>query len=314
MTRMISVVVAALAIAACGSDGSTPAPGAVVGPVSDSGIVTTNDAGVTTTGDTVTLTMGPFDVPASTEVFKCQDFENPFGADQDIKEYEVHMTPGSHHMFIFFNTANTSGAVKDCPQGGFEFHPYPFSTQTADATMTYPEGVGSLIPAKTGFRLNAHYINTGSATKQGTVTVTLHKAPDGTIKQHAGVIFMNDVGLTVPPGMTTSKKSCPLPGGINLMLASSHMHQRATAFTAKTADGTMLYATDQWAEPKPRVFTPVLAIPQKTTVEWGCTYDNQTNQTLTFGEFAATNVMCIFTAHYYPVADPHNPTIDCEQF
>lgn len=312
MIRFTSILVAAIAISGCGSD-NAPSAGHVVGPMADAGVTTPDDAGVITTADSVTLTMGPFDVPPGTEVFKCQDFVNPFGVDQDIKEYEVHMTPGSHHMFVFFNAANTAGPVRNCPSGGFEFHPYPFSTQTADATMTYPEGVGSLVPAKTGFRLNAHYLNTGASPLQGTVTVTFHKAAPGTIKQHAGVIFMNDVGITVPPGMTTTKSTCAIPGGINLMLASSHMHQRATAFTAKTADGTMLYETDQWAEPKPRVFTPVLAIPAKTDVTWGCTYDNQTNQTLTFGEFAATNVMCIFTAHYYPVADPNNPTIDCQQ-
>jgi hypothetical protein len=141
----------------------------------------------------------------------------------------------------------------------------------------------------------------------------MHKAAPGTITQHAGVIFMNDVGITVPPGTSTSTKSCPLPAGINLMGVSSHMHTRATAFTAKTADGTMLYQTDQWADPVPRVFTPPMAIPTKTSVTWSCTYDNETPNTLTFGEFAQTNVMCIFTAQYYPVTNPKNPTIDCEQ-
>jgi Copper type II ascorbate-dependent monooxygenase, C-terminal domain len=306
--------IALLALAACSSSGTTDKGSVVVGPEGDSGVAPMNDAGVTTSGDTVTLTMGPFDVPPGTEVFKCQDFANPFGAtDQDIKQYDVHMTPGSHHMFLFFNTASVDGPVRDCPAGGFEFHPYPFTSQTPDATMTYPDGVGSLVPGTTGFRVNAHYLNPGATAVKGTVTVTLHKAAPGTIKQHAGVIFMNDIGLRVPPGVSTSSKKCSLPAGINLMVASSHMHQRATGFTAKTGDGTTLYETDQWADPTPRVFAPALALPQQTDVTWGCTYDNKTTDTLVFGEYAATNVMCIFTAHYYPVVDPRHPTIDCEQ-
>lgn len=31
-----------------------------------------------------------------------------------------------------------------------------------------------------------------------------------------------------------------------------------------------------------------------------CDYDNETDQTLTFGESAATNEMCIFVGAYYP--------------
>ena len=173
--------------------------------------------------------------------------------------------------------------------------------------------MGSLIPAKTGLRLNAHYINTGATPLKGTLTATFHKAPPGTVQQHAGVIFMNDVGLVVPPGQSTSRATCALPGNINILTAGSHMHQRAKGFTAKTADGTMLYQTTDWADPPPRAFTPPLAIPKSTEVTWGCTYDNETGKALTFGEFAETNVMCILTLHYYPVVDPKNPTINCQR-
>ncbi len=272
----------------------------------------TGDATVVTS-DAVTFTMGPFMVEPGTEVFKCQDFANPFGADQDISQYESHMTPGSHHMFIFFNDANAPGDIQDCPAGGLEFHPYPFSAQTRDGNLVYPKGVGSLIPAKTGFRLNAHYINSGASPMEGKLTVTLHKAPVGSVQQHAGVIFMNDARLQVPPGESTSKATCEVPGNINIMAAASHMHQRAKAFSATTKEGTMLYETKEWADPAPRIFAPAMPL-ATTNVTWGCTYDNETSQTLTFGEFAQTNVMCIFTMHYYPVADPQNPTIACQKF
>jgi len=133
------------------------------------------------------------------------------------------------------------------------------------------------------------------------------------VHQHAGIIFMNDVGLTVPPGTSTSHSTCSIPGNIHVLSAGSHMHQRATGFSAQTTDGTVLYQTDAWADPAPRTFAPPLTIPQKTSVDWGCTYMNETADTLTFGEYAQTNVMCIFTMNYYPVADPKNPTIACQR-
>ena len=206
-TPLFPILVATIACGSSSSTGTSPGdtPGADGGTGPGSGDSSTAPNG----DDTVTLTMGPFTVPPSSEVFKCQNFRNPFGgADQDIKEYEVHMSSGSHHMFVFFNTTNADGPVVDCPSCGLEFHPYPFSTQTRDASLTYPDGVGSLIPAQTGFRLNGHYINTGASPIEGTVTAILHKAKPGTVQQHAGVIFMNDVRLTVPPGTSTSSSTC----------------------------------------------------------------------------------------------------------
>jgi hypothetical protein len=303
----LASIIASVGLISCGGTTSSGTPlGGDSGAPTDPGTVVAS-------GDTVTLTMGPFTVPPSSEVFKCQPFKNPFGgADQDIKAYEVHMSEGSHHMFLFFDPATDDGPIGDCPAGGLEFHPYPFSTQTRDASFTYPDNVGSLVPGSTGFLLNAHYVNPGATPLQATVTAILHKAAPGSVTEHAGVIFMNEYGLKVAPGTSTSKATCSIPGSIHLLTAASHMHQRATGFTATTADGTVLYQTDQWSDPAPRLFSPPLPIDQKTTVTWGCTYQNDTNQTLTFGEYAQTNVMCIFTAHYWPVANPKNPTLDCE--
>jgi hypothetical protein len=306
----LASIVACVGLLSCGGGGSSsgssgapPAPG----PAADGG-----GTGPGTTDETVTLTMGPFEVPPSSEVFKCQPFKNPFGgADQDIKQYEVHMSEGSHHMFLFFTNATADGPIEDCPAGGLEFHPYPFTAQTRDASLRYPDDVGSLVPSTTGFLLNAHYINPGATPIQATVNMILHKAAPGSVNQHAGVIFMNDFGLKVPPGTSTSKSSCALPGGIHVLMTVSHMHQRGTGFTATTTDGTVLYQTDQWADPAPRIFTPPLTIDQPTTVTWGCTYQNETSQTLTFGEYAQTNVMCIFGGQYWPVANTKNPSIEC---
>lgn len=263
----------------------------------------------------VTLTLGPFTVPAGTEVFKCQTFANPFGGvNTDIAAYEEHMTTGSHHMFVFFMPGAGDGPLENCPSGGLEFHPYPFSAQTPDAVLTYPPGVGSVIPGSNGLMLNAHFINTGQADYQATLKVTFHVAAQGTVTQHAGVIFMNDASIDIPPTgqPSTASAQCTLPQDVNIILTGSHMHQRATNFVA-TSNSQMLYQTNQWADPKPTVYDPPLQLPSGSPINWSCTYVNDTNVDLTFGESATTNVMCIFTAHFYPVADPNNPNIVCNQ-
>jgi hypothetical protein len=282
---------------------------------SSSGGSPSPDAGAGTSGATVTLTMGPFTVPASSEVYKCQTFANPFGGrDTDIAVYEEHMTQGSHHMFVFFIDNAVDGPLEDCPSGGLEFHPYPFTAQEPDATLTYPDGVGSLVPGTTGLMLNAHFLNIGAQDIQATLTVTLHVAGPGTVTQHAGQYFMNDATIQISPSNApqTASATCTLPQDMTVLASGSHMHARATQFAA-TAGGQTLYQTTSWNSPVPAVYTPPLQLAKGTNVTFSCTYVNDTGQLLTFGESARTNVMCIYEMLFYPVADPHNPTIECEK-
>jgi hypothetical protein len=51
------------------------------------------------------------------------------------------------------------------------------------------------------------------------------------------------------------------------------------------------------------VFSPALGLSAGTSIRWACSYTNNTGQTLTFGESAAKNEMCIFTGTYYPAPD-----------
>jgi hypothetical protein len=265
------------------------------------------DAGVS--DQSVTLTMGPFTVPGGSEVFKCQTFANPFGGkDVDVKEYEEHMTQGSHHMFVFFASGASDGAVGDCPNGGLQYGPYPFSAQTPDSTLTYPPTVGSHIPGSMGFMLNAHFLNAQATALQATLKVTFHLAVPGAVTQYAGVVFMNNLGITVPPGQSTATKTVTMPQDMKVILSASHMHQQATNFVATSGSQT-LYTTPSWSNPVPATYDPPLDLPSGSPVTWSCTYDNNTNQTLTFGESALTNVMCIYTMQFYPISDPTNPTI-----
>jgi hypothetical protein len=322
-----------ISVMSCGSSSSPPpsglpgeGPPPTGGPPPEAGSPAndaggTNDAGPYDAGPPpgtvpITLTLGPFNVPAGTEVFKCQTFANPFGGvDTDIKTYEEHMTHGSHHMFVFFIPNASDGPLMDCPNGGLEFHPYPFTAQVPDFSLTYPDTVGSRVPSTMGLMLNAHFLNTGAQDFQATLTVTFHVALPGAVTQHAGVVFMNNVGITIPPGSMpqTATASCTLPQDMKVLGSGSHMHMRATQFTA-TANGQTLYQTTDWTNPQPAAYVPPLDLASGTSVTFACTYLNDTAQTLTFGESALTNVMCIYTMQFYPVADPSNPTIDCQTF
>ena len=260
----------------------------------------------------VTLKMQPFTVGVNQEIYMCQDFANPFmGKEADIISYELHMSTGSHHMFAFYTTNATNGSVVTCPQGGLQFAPYTFTAGSPTAIETYPDGMGASIPSTTGFTINAHFINTGSTALTGNVALTIYLAKTGDVTQHVGPIFLNQAFLTVPATgqPSTSTASYSLTQDVNLLLGASHMHKRATHFVSTASTGQTLFETTQWSEPTPTIYSPALHLASGTTITWSCTYVNDTTSTLTFGESAQTNVMCISEFIYYPVQDITNPVI-----
>jgi hypothetical protein len=46
------------------------------------------------------------------------------------------------------------------------------------------------------------------------------------------------------------------------------------------------------------------------SISWTCTYDNQTGKTLTFGESAQANEMCIYLARFYSA--PDGAQLECQ--
>jgi hypothetical protein len=305
---------------ASASDASTDS-GVDAGTPSDDGglgIVTVNDAAAAvdpTATYSVTLTTDTFTVPPNSEVYKCQDFANPFrGQAVDIDRYDLEMNAGSHHMLLFYTDGATDGPMIDCPLGGLQTGPYTFGSQTPKATQTYPTGVGAAIPAGMGFTVNAHYVNTGSVPIQGVVKVTMFVARPGVVTQHAGVLSFILTSITIPPTDQPFpvSGSCTIPQDVNVLWTGAHMHQRATQFVA-TSGSTTLYQTDQWSEPPTKTFSPPLQLAANSNVTWTCTYVNDTGSPLTFGDSALTNAMCNFNATFYPVQDPSNPVVSCFQ-
>jgi hypothetical protein len=308
MRALATATALAMAAMACGGadGGLDPASGGAGGASTGAGNgPATTSGGPASTGsgghvDSVTLTMDPFVVHAGEEVYKCQNFANPFDGDAEIAVFESHMTPGSHHMLLFHGDEyDSDGPLVDC--SGLEFALNVFGSQQPDKVMTFPEGVAALVPASTGFRINSHYLNTTGSDISAEVTVTLHRAAPGTVTDHAGTLWVLQQNIDVPPFSTgNASKQCGIPQDMKIFGVSSHMHSYGTHFEA-TLNGQPLYATDEWADPPPAYFDPAIEASEDDPLTISCDYDNPTSTPLTFGESAASNEMCILTAIFYPV-------------
>lgn len=249
-----------------------------------------------------TLVTDAFDIPPGDEYFRCQNFSNPFGRDVAVLDTESFMTAGSHHMFVFQSPGATDGDLEVC--GGLEFGPNLHLAQQSQAHTGYPEGVGRFLSRGDGLRVQIHYLNTSSEPVHAEIAVTIHADPPEEVPVHASQIFINTFGIGVAPySAGTADSSCSVPHDVNVFSASSHMHRHGVYFRARASDGQLLFETDQWAEPRPWAFSPPRKLAAGSTIQVHCDYQNDTGSTLSFGESAATNEMCIFAGGYYPAAD-----------
>ena len=289
----------------------------------------------------VTLTAKPFQVAAGAEVYMCEVFANPFkGVNTDIVKMHGEMSTGSHHFFLFnINSLNALvepavGSVGPCAGAGLEFHPFPYLSQQPVWDVSYPAAadgspMGYPIVGTNELMINAHYLNAGAEAITASVQITLYPAKAGVVKTHVGTLFLDQTGVSVPTSATMAKPvdssatwsgDSSLPASYNIFTSWQHMHRTALKFTAST-NGSAFYTDTNWdspalfyhasgmQEPPTATGTPS-AIPMTNTqsITWDCSYYNNTSSTLTFGDSAVSNVMCIYLGQYYP-ADATNPDI-----
>jgi len=249
-----------------------------------------------------TLEMESFEIPAGQEYVRCQRFANPFGRDVVLTRTESFMTAGSHHLFVFLSEDAEPGPLEVC--SGLEFAEYLHTSQRPHEIYDYPSGVGRLLRADRGVKLQIHYLNPLRESTRVELAVTLRAAEPEQVSIRAGQIFINTAFINVPPhsGRAASTR-CSVPKDVELFSAISHMHQYGLSFGARDSTGQLLYATNDWEHPEPWNFAPPRRILAGSTIEIRCDYQNTSDATLTFGESAATNEMCIFAGGYYPAID-----------
>ena len=264
---------------------------------------------------TVTLTTDTFQLLPGQEVYKCQNFDNPFqGQDTPVFKISTDMSKGSHHLFVFNLVEGTGRTLEDCSIS--DFHPIVHTAGSPHAETTYPDGMATKIYGSTGLRIQLHYVNTTSDVLPVGATAKLSPSPDPqNVTKWVAQLYMNREILTVPPGMgQTVTTTCSIPatyGAIGLVLGMTHMHMRGVREVATTNTGLMLADVNTWNEPPPIPYSPPIMMNPGDFITWTCTYNNSTSQTFTFGQSATDNEMCIYEARYFS-SNANDTQIACQ--
>jgi hypothetical protein len=257
----------------------------------------------------VVLKSEAFTIQPGEEVYRCQNFANPFGKDVEIQATESFMSPGSHHLFAFYKEGATDGALEEC--SGLEFSSSLHTAQTPYNLFDYPAGVAVPVKASQGIRLAVHYINPSDKPVEVAITAAFYLAEPGTVSEHSGHLFFNNPLIFVAAHSAgKATKTCTLPRDIKLFTATSHMHRFGKKFTAEADDGTPIFETTFWSDPEFKRFDPPLLLKKGQKITYTCEYQNSGDKPLTFGESAVTNEMCILSGRYF--GEGNGAPIDCQ--
>jgi hypothetical protein len=255
-------------------------------------------------------------VPMGAEFLKC--IYLAFPADRGViavNSAESHYTPGSHHILAYrsdlTSVPSDQPGVFDCNDGSWNMHNKGsyYEAQQPDSRRDLPPGVAHKFQPSEVIILQAHYVNSTAADIAAHVVLTMHTIDPATVQYEAGTILFSNVRINIAAhSKARVTMTCPLGADFNPALLWSHMHKRAVNFVATTDDaaaaaalGTLYHEAD-WSEPQPRTYPsdPAVTLHAGTNITFSCDYQNDTDQTFTYGNSAEKNEMCILHGMYWP--------------
>ena len=228
---------------------------------------------------------------------------------------ESHYTPGSHHLLAYrsdlIGVPRGEEAPVDCDSSTWFLHNRGsyYEAQQPDSERQLPPGIAHKFQPNEVVILQAHYLNTTSAPLDAHVQLVMHTMDVAKVEYEAGSILFSNFNISIPPHTKMrATMTCPIPQDFNPALLWSHMHHRAANFIAHTDDDAaanalgVLYEEPDWNEPKPRVYPsdPPVTLHAGSHITFSCDFNNESDATISYGNSADKNEMCIFHGMYWP--------------
>jgi hypothetical protein len=249
-------------------------------------------------------------IEAGQEITYCYYTTINLPRNMGVKKWSSVMTPGSHHLIVFFqNHDKAEGTIdQDCGGaggGGISNLPvWTYSAQQPTQSQTMPTGIGMTVTQGQKAYVQMHYFNAGDAPIQARVTIDAEAYAETETYTPAAAYVTYNTEINIPP-MSTSyvQGTCSVPDGTKFFTMSTHAHKRAT-LTRVTDGSDMVFESTNWAEPDARAWA---AAPfyefAGDSLTYRCEYDNRTGptsgQTVREGDSAPTDEMCMAVGYYF---------------
>ncbi len=287
----------AIALVACGSDNQG---GDDTVPV---------DAATNPPGSSFRITTPDITIHAGEEVTYCYYTTIPTTETLGVKRWSSTMTPGSHHLILFFGDSGKPDGTIDQSCGGIgggggvPYWTYSAQTPTNEAIM--PTGVGMTVPAGQKVYVQMHYLNAGDADIAAHVVIDGETYAASETYTPAAAFITYNTQISIPANSTgTAGGTCAVPAGAKFFSMSTHAHKQAIHTEVK--DGAaMVFQSDDWEHPGTVDWAAEPFYSFSTgSLSYRCNYNNTTNRTVTEGSSAETDEMCMAVGYFFPATGP----------
>ena len=266
------------------------------------------------------LHLGPFEIQPNyeREFFQYTDLQHD--KDLYVNRIEIEMRPGSHHflMYTFDNNIpqrilpnygetrelrDQFGATNLSTLYAMQFHKFFAGTQWARLDYKLPEGVALKIPGEYGLDQNSHYVNRTDSIMIGEVYTNIHLVEKDNVKHVAELFDFNNRDIYLPPKkITTIEKIFRVDETYHFGQVFSHAHEKMIEFIVEISggdrNGEVIYWTDDWQHPPIINYEPPIVLNPGEGLKLKATYDNPTNNPISFGFKSTDEMMILFGWHY----------------
>lgn len=228
-----------------------------------------------------------------------------------VKRWSSTMTPGSHHLILYFTQTENEpeGTISEnCNiTGGAGLANPPiwtYSAQLPEAQNVMPEGVAMKVGARQPAIVQMHYFNATPEDLQAHVVINAETYAAGEAYTPAGAFITFNTQIEVPPNGTASAQgACSVPDGAQFFTLSTHAHRRATLTEVRDGD-SLVFSSDDWEHPGTTDWAAPPHYSFSEKLSYRCEYQNDLAQTVTTGDSADTDEMCMAIGYFFPSEKP----------
>lgn len=262
------------------------------------------------------------DIAPGREVTFCYYFRAPNTTPLSIKKWASRMTTGTHHIVLYLTPTDLkdpgSLLTEQCGFGmGGTGAVWTYAAQSVDAEAVLPADDGTGLPVGQSIRaeqsgfLQMHYYNASDDVIHAHVELNGYAHDDGVQVTAAAPFITYNNRISLGSGSPTNPTSASVSGScsvlegskrLNFYLLSTHSHKQSVHTYIR--DGTtVVFESTSWEHPGERTWpsAPFFSF-ASDKLSYQCDYLNPTNRTITTGDSAELEEMCLAIGYYFPAA------------
>lgn len=271
----------------------------------------------------IEVTSTPLTLQPGEETTKCFYFTTQNVDTVAIGKWVSDMTPGSHHMIMFRTLTGSQpadGTIDEACGSDDGLSVPVYGTQIPHEEIAFPidDGTGkplaqNIESQSKGF-FQMHYYNPSDQPLMTQVSIKGYALSADLEYTRTDIFATYNNDIRIPPGATNFVvgATCGVVDGKFFQL-STHAHKQAIS-TRVAENGSTVFTSNDWEHPGTRAFAgPQFYQFTSGTLTWECTYNNtgdNANRTITAGQSARTNEMCMATGYYFPAIGPRGCFMD----